>query len=75
MDVYDVLTVSAAVALVTSSCYTVLLLLVPLLNFAVFSTVADFPTVCSAGPTADDIHAVPIVPAADVISDLTMSQL
>ncbi len=48
-----------------------LLLLVSLLNVAVFSTVADFPTVCSGGPIADDIHAVPIVPAAD----LTMFQL
>ncbi len=57
--------------LVTSSCY----LLVFLLNAAVFSIVADFSTVSSGGPTADDIHAVPIVPAAAVISDLTMSQL
>jgi hypothetical protein len=46
-----------------------LLLLVSLLNVAVFSAVAHFPTSCSGGPTADDIHDVPIVPSAAVISD------
>jgi hypothetical protein len=46
-----------------------LLLLVSLWNVAVFSAVADFPTACSGGPTADDIHDVPIVRAAAVISD------
>jgi hypothetical protein len=49
---------------------------VSLLNFAVLSTVADFPTVCSGGPTADDIHDVPIVPAAAaVIFDLELASL
>jgi hypothetical protein len=46
-----------------------LLLLVSLRNVAVFSAVADFPNACSGGPTADDIHDVPIVHAAAVISD------
>ncbi len=40
-----------------------------LLNVAVFSTVADFSTVCSGTPTADDISKLPIVPAAAVIFD------
>jgi hypothetical protein len=43
-----------------------LLLLVSVLNVIVFSAVADFPTSCSGGPTADDIHDVPIVPSAAV---------
>jgi hypothetical protein len=65
----DVCDISAAVAK-CSSCDFLLLLLASLLNVAVFSTVADCPTVCSCGPTAEDIHDVPIVPAAAVISDL-----
>ncbi len=45
-------------------------MLLSLLNVAVLSTVADFPTVCSGGLTADDIHDVPVVPAsAAVVSD------
>jgi hypothetical protein len=45
----------------------VVLLLVSLLNVAVFSTVADFPTACSGGPTADDIHDLPVAPAAAAV--------
>jgi hypothetical protein len=68
IDVCDVPMVSAAVA-EWFSCEFLLLLLVSLLNVAVFSTVANCPTVCSGGPAADDILDVPIVPAAAVISD------
>jgi hypothetical protein len=64
----DVCDIFAAVAK-CSSCEFLLLLLVSLLNVAVISTVADCRTVCSGGPTAFDIHDVPIVPAAAGISD------
>ncbi len=37
-----------------------------LLNVAVFSTDADFPTACSGGPSADDIHDVRAVPAVAI---------
>jgi hypothetical protein len=53
-----------------SICELLLLLLVSLLNIAVFSTV-PLPTFLlsdSGGPTAVDIHHVPIVPAAAVTS-------
>ncbi len=40
-----------------------------LLNVAVFSTVADFSTVRSGTPIADDIPDLPIVPVAAVIFD------
>jgi hypothetical protein len=40
-----------------------------------FSTFADFPTVYSGGPTADDIHDVPIVHAAAVSLILPVSLL
>ncbi len=41
----------------------------PLLNDAVFSTVSDFLTVFSGDLSVDDVHDVPIVPDAAVISD------
>jgi hypothetical protein len=41
-----------------------------LLNVAVFSFVADFLLSDSDGPAAVDIHDVPIVPDAAVISDV-----
>ncbi len=52
-----------------------LLLLVSLFNVAVFFAVADFPTACSGSPTADNIHDVPIVPAAISSLILTVSLL
>jgi hypothetical protein len=45
-------------------------LLASLLNVAVFSTVADFPTACSGNPTAVDIHDVLTIPAAAFIPDV-----
>jgi hypothetical protein len=68
VDVCDVTIVSAAVVKCTSCEFLLLLLLslLSLLNVAVFSTVADCTTVCSGGPTADDIHDVTIVSAAVV---------
>jgi hypothetical protein len=62
VNVCDFPVVSAAVAL-CSLCEFLLLLLVSLLNVAVFSTVY------SGGPTADGIHDDAVVPAAAVISD------
>jgi hypothetical protein len=51
------------------------MLLVSLRNVDVFSAVADFPTTYSGGPTADDIHDVPIVPLLLSSLLLTMSLL
>ncbi len=51
-----------------------LLLLVSLLNVGVFATLADFPTVYSGGPTADDIQDVPFVPAVADLPAFTVKK-